>query len=167
MTLQELFQQIAKYPSNFLMYFSLIPVAALVAGVIGRGEGAKTPWREFYALLIFAVCIPGIFAAALSVYYFLFEWHPILYTDVLTQILPICSMTATLLLIKRNVSFDAIPGFGKISGLLYMTAAAIVLMWFIDKTHIIAITYIPFWQVAIIFIILYLLIRWGWLRFIS
>ena len=167
MTLQELFQQIAKYPSNFLMYFSLIPVAALVAGVIGRGEGAKTPWREFYALLIFAVCIPGIFAAALSVYYFLFEWHPILYTDVLTQILPICSMTATLLLIKRNVSFDTIPGFGKISGLLYMTAAAIVLMWFIDKTHIIAITYIPFWQVAIIFIILYLLIRWGWLRFIS
>ena len=167
MTLQELFQQIAKYPSNFLMYFSLIPVAALVAGVIGRGEGAKTPWREFYALLIFAVCIPGIFAAALSVYYFLFEWHPILYTDVLTQILPICSMTATLLLIKRNVSFDAIPGFGKISGLLYMTAAAIVLIWFIDKTHIIAITYIPFWQVAIIFIILYLLIRWGWLRFIS
>ena len=167
MTLQELFQQIGKNSSYFLMYFSLIPIAALVAGVMGRGEGDKTPWREFYALLIFAVCIPGIFAAALSVYYFLFERHPILDTDVLTQILPVCSMTATLLLIKRNVSFDAVPGFGKISGLLSMTAAAIVFMWFIDRTHIIAITYIPFWQVAIIFIILYLLIRWGWIRLVS
>ncbi len=167
MTLQELFQQIAKNSSNFLMYFSIIPIAALVAGVLGHGEGNKTPWREFYSLLIFAVCIPGIFAAALSIYYFLFERHPILDTDVLTQILPICSMTATLLLIKRNVSFDEIPGFGKISGLLSMTAAAIVFMWLIDRTHIIAFTYIPFWQVVIIFIILYLLIRWGWMRFVS
>ena len=167
MTLQELFQQIAKNPSNFLMYFSIIPIAALVAGVLGHGEGNKTPWREFYSLLIFAVCIPGIFAAALSVYYFLFERHPILDTDVLTQILPVCSMTATLLLIKRNVSFDDIPGFGKISGLLSMTAAAIVFMWLIDRTHIVAFTYIPFWQVVIIFIILYLFIRWGWMRFVS
>ena len=167
MSLQDLFKLIGENPSYVLMYFSLIPIAALVAGVMGKGEGALTPWREFYSILIYLVCIPGIFSVSLAVYYFLFERKPILETDVLTQILPTCSMIATLLLIKRNVSFEDIPGFGKISGLMSMTAATFVFMWFIDKTHIIAITYIPFWQVVIIFIILYLLIRLGWSRFIS
>lgn len=167
MTLQDLFKLIGENPSYVLMYFSLIPIAALVAGVLGKGEGSISPWREFYSLLIYLVGIPGIFSVALGVYYFLFERHPILDTNVLTQVLPVCSMTATLLLIKRNVSFDEIPGFGKISGLISMTVATFAFMWFIDRTHIVAITFIPFWQVIVIFIILYLIIRWGWSRFIS
>lgn len=167
MTLNDLFKLIGENPAYIMMYFSLIPIAAFVAGVMGNGEGEKSPWREFYSLLIYLVCIPGIFAFALSVYNFLFERHPILDTDVLTQILPICSMIATLLLIKRNVSFDEIPGFGKISGLMSMVAATFAFMWFIDRTHILAITYIPFWQVILIFVVLYLFIRWGWLRFIA
>ena len=167
MTLNDFFKLIGENPSYILMYFSLIPIAVLVAGIMGRGEGALSPWREFYSLLIYMVCIPGIFATALSVYYFLFERHPILDTDLLTQVLPICSMIATLLLIKRNVSFDDIPGFQKISGLMSLIVATFAFMWFIDRTHLVAITYIPFWQVILIFVVLYLCIRWGWSRFIT
>jgi hypothetical protein len=35
-------------------------------------------------------------------------------------------------------------------------------MWFVDRMHIVAITFIPFQYIAIGFLILLLLIRFGW-----
>lgn len=143
MTLRELFEYIGQHPSTPILYFSAIPFAALLAGIIGKGEGQVTPWREFYALLIFGVCIPGIFAIALSVYFFLFERGSLMNADVLIQILPIVSMFLTLWLVRRNVTFEAIPGFGKLSSLMVMIGSIMVVMWLLDRTHIIAFSYIP------------------------
>ena len=73
-------------------------------------------------------------------------------------------MILTLLIIKRNVDFDAIPGFDKLSGLMMMIAATLGIMWFIDRTHIYAITYLRFEVVLLIFFVLLLIIRFGWSR---
>ncbi len=167
MTLENFFKLIGENPNYVLLYFSLIPLTALIAGVLGNGEGNISPWRELYSALIFMVCIPGIFSFMLGVYSFLFERHSIYQTDVLSQILPVCSMVITLLLIKRNVSFDEIPGFNKLSGLISLVAATFAFMWFIDRTHIIAFTYISFWQVLAIFAVLFFVIRFGWKQFLS
>ncbi|MFN7118781.1 MAG: hypothetical protein ACK4TA_18425 [Saprospiraceae bacterium] len=162
MTLRQLFDLIGNNPAYIIFYFAIIPFAALLANVLGKGEGNLSPWKYLYSILIYAVCVPGIFAVTLSIYYFLFEKRSILDTDVYIQILPIVSMVLTLLIIRRNADFDYIPGFDKLSGLMMMIAATLGIMWFVDRTHIYAITYLRFEVVLLIFFALLLVIRFGW-----
>jgi hypothetical protein len=165
MTLQDFFDFLGQNPSYVLLFFAGIPLVALLAGFMGRGEGHLAPWRYLYAVLIYLVSIPGIFAMTLNIYLFLFERRSVLQSDILSQILPIFSMIATLLIIKQNAPFQAIPGFDKLSGLLFMIVATFAFMWFLDRTHIYAFSYIPFWQVLVIFAVLFLVIRLGWQKF--
>jgi len=167
MTLEELFQQIAENPAYIIFYFSIIPFAAFLAGLLGKGEGHMSPWKYLYSALIFLVSIPGIFSVTLSVYFFLFEKRPIMQTDVFTQIIPVLSMVFTLLAIRKNVNLDYIPGFDKMSGLITMITASLAIMWFIDRTRIWVVSYVRFELVIGFFIVLLILIRFGWKRILG
>ena len=162
MTLQEFFDMLGENPSLILSYFILIPLTAFLAGILGKGEGHISPWKYLYAVLVYMVCIPGLFAFILNIYLFLFERQPIMETDVLNQILPIISMVVTLLLISRNVSLDEVPCFEKLTGFLTIVTVVMAIMWILDKTHIIAFTYIPFYYVVLILLILIIVIRYAW-----
>ena len=169
MTLKALFELLASQPSLIIAYFALIPVTALIAGILGKNEGHLTPWKYLYATLIYLVCVPGIFAITLNIYLFLFEKQPILNTDIFTQILPILSMVATLLIIRNNVDLEGIPGFDKLSGLMMMIFVVLILMWGLDRTRILflAFTYMPFYYVLLIFAALLVALRFGWSRMIA
>ncbi len=165
MTLQDFFTLLAGHPTWILAFFILLPLTALVLGWITKGEEGSSPWKYLYSALIYLSCVPGIFAVTLSVYFFVFERRSILQTDIYTQVLPVVSMIATLLILRRNVDLDLIPGFDKISGLIMMIAASLALMWFVDRTHIYVISFLPFWQAVLIFIALLVVVRWGWSKF--
>ena len=167
MTLQEFFDYLSDRPELLLAYFIGIPILALVAGWLDKEEGHYAPWNYIYAIMIYCVCIPGIFAVTLSVYLFLFENHSILSTNLYTQVLPVGSMIATLLIIKQNVILDYIPGFDRLSGLIMLISAALAIMWFIDRLRLIAFTFIPFQYVLIFLIVLIATIRFGWSRIIG
>jgi hypothetical protein len=127
--------------------------------VLGKDKGNLSPWKHLYSRLIFLVCIPGIFAVTLNIYLFLFEIMRIMDANLYTQILPIILMIVTLWIINRNVSFDKIPGFSKISALMTIVIAILSIMWILEKTLIIAFTCMPFHYVIILFLILFVLIR--------
>lgn len=167
MTLLELFQLIADKPSLIIGYFLVIPFTALLAGWLGKGEGHLSPWKYLYSVLIYMVSIPGLFAVILNVYLFLFERRPILETDVYSQILPIFAMVGTLLLIRRNVDLDQIPGFDQLTAFLMIVTIVMGIMWILDKTRIIAFTYIPFYYVLLILLSLIIVIRVAWSRMTS
>ncbi len=167
MTLRECIALLGENGAYVVFYFLMMPVIALIAGFMGKGEGHESPWKYFYSTLIYAVCIPGIFAITLSVYLFLFERISIFDSNIYTQILPVISMLGTLFIIRQNVSFDDIPGFGKISGLTMMIASTILIMWFVDKTHIIVFSYLPISTLLIIFLVLLFVIRFGWKTLLS
>ena len=164
MTLQEFFNFLVANPFWIVSYFLLIPFTALLAGILGKGEGEIDPWKYLYSALIYMVCVPGIFAVFLSLYVFIFERRSIFQTEIFTQVLPVVSMFATLLLVRRNVSLDLVPGFGKITGLFMMITAAFAFFWVLDKTHLVVISYLPLWQGLLIFVVLLLGMRWGWGR---
>lgn len=164
MTLQDFFQKIADNPSYIVFYFVIIPLTALLAGWLGKGEGHLSPWKYLYSTLIYLVTVPGIFAVTLSVYFFLFERRSIMQTDMLVQVLPVVSMIATLLLIRRNVRLDQIPGFDKLSGLIMMISATLVIMWVVDRTHFVVFSHMPFQYAILILIGLLIVIRFGWKR---
>jgi len=161
MTLGEFFTWTGENPVLLLSYFIGIPLIALLAGVFSKGEGHLSPWKYLYSALIYLVSIPGIFAVTLSIYLFLFERRSIMDTNLYTQVLPVLSMVATILIIKKQVSLDLVPGFDKISGLILIIASMMVIMWIIDKTHIYAITFMPFYVVVLILLGGFFVIRLG------
>lgn len=164
MTLQDFFTLLSENPFWILAYFLMIPFTALLAGILGKGEGHIDPWPYLYSALIYMVCIPGIFAVTLSVYLFVFERRSIFQTDMYTQVIPIFSMVVTMFLIRKNVDLNRVPGFDKITGLVMMIFALFSIFWVLDKTRIWVVSYLPFWQGILIFIGLLLLFRWGWGR---
>ena len=164
MTLRELFELLAQNPSILIFFFIACPLTAFLASWLGRGEGHITPWKYLYSVLVYLICVPGIFAVTLNIYLFLFERQSIFNTDIWTQILPIISMVATLLLIRKNVTFDQVPGFGKLHGLMLIIAALLVLMFLLDRTHIFVITIVPFYQAFLFFMVLLGIAMYGWWR---
>lgn len=167
MTLGEFFKLCGDNPVLLLGFFFLVPFIALLALFFSKGEGHLSPWKYLYSVLIYLVAIPGIFAVTLSIYLFLFERRSIMDTNLYTQVLPIVSMLATFILIRKQVDLDLVPGFGKLSGLITIIAVLMVLMWIIDKTHIYSITFMPFYAVILILVIGFLLIWSGLKRLAS
>lgn len=167
MTLQQLFQHIGENPNFILFYFLIIPIAAIIAGILGKGEGHFSPWKYLYASLIFMVSIPGIFAVALNAYFFLFQRGDIMQTDIYIQVLPIIVMLVTIFVIRRNVDLSLIPGFDKISGLWFFLFATMFLMWMLEKVHFVVFSYLPFQYLLGIFAILFTLIYFGWKKIIK
>ena len=161
MTLQEFFDLLSQNPTIIMFYFLALPLTAFLASVFGKGEGHLTPWKQLYCFLIFAAAIPGIFALMLNVYLFLFENQPVMETNIYTQILPILVMVFTFWLIRRNVPFELIPGFDKVSGLVMIIMAVLAVMWFLDRLHIVAFTYMPFHYVLIFLVAAFVALRFG------
>jgi hypothetical protein len=164
MTLQQLLQQLADHPAYLVFYFAIIPIMAFLAGILGRGEGHLPPWRYLYSILIYFICVPGIFSITLSAYQFLFERRSIMDADVFAQVLPVISMVITLLIIRKNVNLDYIPGFDKLGGLVMMITAVLALMWLVDRTRLIVFSYIRIEYVLLILVGLLVLVRYGWRR---
>ena len=167
MTLQQLFQQIGENPNFILIYLLIIPVSAIIAGVLGKGEGHLSPWKYLYASLIYLVSIPGIFAVALNAYFFLFQRGDIMQTDIYIQVLPLIVMLVTIFVIRRNVDLSLIPGFDKISGLWFFLFATMFLMWMLEKVRFVVFSYLPFQYLLGIFAILFTLIYLGWKKIIK
>ena len=167
MTLQDFFNACAEQPAIPIFFFTALPLTAFLAWVFGKGEGHISPWKYLYSVLVYLAFIPGIFSITLSIYFFLFERRSIMETDIVLQIIPVAVMIITYWLIKKNVTMDQIPGFGKLSGLIIMITVILVGMWILDRTHLIAITIIPFQWFIPLFIALIVAARYGWKVFIE
>ncbi len=166
MTLGQFFEVVSLQPSIVLFYFFALPFTAFLATIFGKGEGHLSPWKYLYTVLVYLACIPGIFAITLNIYMFLFERQPVMETNLFTQILPVLCMLLTIWMIRRNVSLNDVPGFDKISSLVFIITVLICMMWILEKTHIFVFTYLPFYQFVLIFIVFLILIRFAWSRMI-
>ncbi|MEP7267205.1 MAG: hypothetical protein ABI844_06215 [Saprospiraceae bacterium] len=162
MTLQDFFNFIGSHPSILLFYGIAIPLSAFLTGVFSRDEGYLSPWKYLYSFIIYLVCVPGIFALMLNIYLFLFERQSIWSLNLYTQALPVVVMIFTLMIIRKFVNLDYIPGFEKLGGLVLMVTAVLLIMWFLDKTHIYVFSFMPFSQVILIIIGLLVAIRFAW-----
>ncbi|MBL7806953.1 MAG: hypothetical protein JNN28_04020 [Saprospiraceae bacterium] len=168
MTLRELFDYLNANPITVVGYFLLLFVTALLAGIMGRGEGHLSPWKYLYSAIIYLVCVPGIFATALAVYLFLFEQGGSIFNlNLLTQVLPIGAMLGTLAVVRRNVEFGYIPGFGKLTDLIMTIVTVFVLMYFLNRLHLVAWVYVPVQWLILIVAALLLIVRFGLKRLTS
>ena len=168
MTLRELFDYLSANPIVVAAYFLLIFFTAILAGVLGKGEGHLSPWKYLYSAIVYMVCVPGIFAAALAVYLFLFEQGGSIFNvNLLTQVLPVAAMIATLGVVGRNVPFGYIPGFGRLTDLMMTIFTVFVLMYLLNRLHLVAWIYVPVQWLLLIVVGLLLVVRFGLKRMAS
>ena len=164
MTLQELFNSIGDNPSFILFYFIGLPLITFVATIFSKEESYDNPWKYVYSFFVYATCIPGLLAATLLVYVLVFEGKSVLNINSLVYFLPIISMIVTLLIMSRALELSRIPGFEKLSGLLFMIAVTFVTILILQKTRIWVVFYGSVWYLIGLFFFLFLIFRYGWSR---
>jgi hypothetical protein len=137
MTTRQLIQLADGHLLVMLAAFIVPPVAAWICGRLhGSNNGGNAPWKYFYSVLVYLACIPGLFSSVLTGYTLFFSKENLLDTSLTVYVLPIISMVVTLILIHKNVKFDLIPGFERLSGLMVMIGCSFVLALAIEKTRI-------------------------------
>ncbi|MBI3098997.1 MAG: hypothetical protein HYY93_12260 [Planctomycetes bacterium] len=137
MTIRDLIQSAEPYSLWIAIGFALPPVVAFLAGLLhGAGNGGRPPWKYLYSLLVYLVCFPGICSAVLTGYGLFFTRENLLDVNIAIYIAPVISMVVTLILIRKNVPFDEVPGFDRLSGLMAMIAMTFVFVLAISKTHL-------------------------------
>ncbi|MDQ7782573.1 MAG: hypothetical protein RDU20_06830, partial [Desulfomonilaceae bacterium] len=162
MTVRELLVLASYYPWHLTTYFVVVPVVSgLLVIAHGPGRGDAAPWKYLYSALIHMTCIPGILAAIVTGYSLFFTRENLLDANVLVYILPIASMAVTLIIIRRNVSFDDIPGFDRISGLMILLAVTFVLVLGIQRTRIWLFFGSSILTLIALTAVLFALLKWG------
>jgi hypothetical protein len=161
MTLQECFDILSANPAIIVFYYCAVPLTAILAGELDRGEGHLSPWKYLYSTLVYLATVPGIFAVTLIIYLFLFEHMSIMEFDIYTQLLPIVSMIVTLWIVKKNVELDLIPGFDKLSTLMFIILIIFMAMWILNKMRFVVFSHLPIYWVVIIFIVIMIALRYG------
>lgn len=142
--------------------FISIPVLSLLLSLIhGRSRGSRGPWKYFYSLLVYLICIPGIFASVVTAYSLFFQRENLLDVNILVYFLPIASMIATLVIIGRNVEFADIPGFERLSGLMVMIAVSFAIALAVQKTRIWVFFGGSVTMLIVIAIVAFGLLKWG------
>jgi len=161
MTLGEFISFMGANPFYPIFFFFIMPIAALLAKYMAKGEGHLSPWCIFYSVLIYLAVIPGIFSILLNLYHILFEKRSIYDMNVLVQVLPILSMLLTLYLVKKNVDFKDIPGFGKMTSFLGTLAGLMFLFFILEKMHLIVFSYLSVQWLIGLLVVAFIAIRYG------
>ncbi len=164
MTLQQLFESATANSSLLIYLFLALPVLAFFLSWISDEEGNQNPWRYFFSTLIYMVCIPGIFAIILCIYSFFFERQNLLQVNVLIYFLPILSMLATLLFIRRKVDLAEIPGFDRIGGFMMVIAATFIIILILQKMRIWVVFMGSMWHLLALFLVLFVGFKIGFER---
>jgi hypothetical protein len=164
MTLRDLFQQSSINPTWLFYYFISIPIICLILMLIFSNPNSAYKIKWLLAILCFLVVIPGIFSLTLNIYTFLFERQSIWDMNLILQGLPILSMIFSLILIKKTLPFEYIPGFEKLTKLSTIIFAVMAIMWLVDRTHIFAFSMIPFSYIIVGFVAIILFLRFGMSR---
>jgi hypothetical protein len=136
-TTRELAQLANQHPLVLIALFVSLPLAAWVCGRMhGRGGGGNAPWKYGYSILVYLACVPGLFAGVLTGYALFFTRENLMDVSLVVYLAPIVSMIVTLILIGKNVEFEKVPGFDRLSGLLVMMGGSFAIALAIEKTRI-------------------------------
>jgi len=162
MTARELIQLSDHHPWVLAGVFVFAPLAAWACGRLhGPGNAADPPWKYVYSALVYLTCVPGMFAGVLTGYALFFTNENLLDVSFLVYVLPIISMVVTLVVIRKAVSFEAIPGFERLSGLMMMIGCSFAIALVIQKTRIWIVFGGSIDRLIILAVSVFALLKWG------
>lgn len=162
MTGRELVDAVTAHPlpiAGFLV--GQVALAFLLGLVQGDGREGVSPLRYGYAVLVYAACVPGVLATLLTAYTLLFLRADLLAVNALVYFAPIASMALTLWLIRRKVSFDQVPGFDRLSGLIVMLAVTFAIVFALSRMFFGVVFFGSIAKLVAISVFVFALLKWG------
>ncbi len=137
MTLSDFYQKLENYDFIILIYCLFFIVLTFIIGKIsGKGKDKIKPWKQIYSVIIYSVTLPGLLQTLLVFYLLFIEKKSLMDFNIIIYFVPILTMILTLFLISKTVNLKTIPGFDKLSGLILMLGASILIVLIISKTRI-------------------------------
>ena len=139
MTVADLINLLSSYSKQVIALFCFIPAFSFIYGKIhAPGKGVLAPHKYIYSVLIYSSCVPGMLAAIIVGYSVFFLRTNLLEVNFFIYFLPIISLVVTLVIIRKNVELDDIPGFDRLVGLCTLLGITFVLTLLIMKTRILS-----------------------------
>lgn len=136
-SIRDLVQAAAGHPGIGAVLLFAAPLAVSALGLFhGKDRGGSAPWKYLYSVFVYLACVPGMFSAVLICYTLFFTHENLLDVNAAIYFFPFLSMTLTLLLMRRQVRFDEVPGFDRLTGLMVMIAAAFGIVFALSRTRI-------------------------------
>ncbi|WP_370424538.1 hypothetical protein [Tenacibaculum dicentrarchi] len=167
MTVYDLINILAENSSTILNYYIFLLVIVLLGLLFSNAINFKSPLIYLYTVLIYAVAIPGLLAIILVIYNFFFLRKNLMQLQLVTYYLPIIAMILLFLIIKKTLPLKEIPGFDKLSGLFIILFITFLITYFIQKA-IIGVFFIgSFTQLIAIFLVLLVVLKLGWNKFVK
>lgn len=138
MTIQDLIDQLGHYSVFIALYFAIPPLLVWSLGFVAYDrEGRIMVFDYAYSVLIYLVSIPGVISAVLIGYSLFLVRQNLLDVNFLIYFVPVISMGLSFFLIGRRVSFDRLPGFGRLSGLMMMIGLSFLVVLALFKLRLI------------------------------
>ena len=128
--------ELGQHQTLLLCLFAGLPALCLLGFLLPRSVRYKSGTQWLYSIVIHLSCLPGMFALALMAYQLFFTRENLLDANVLVYFLPPVSMGLTLVLIKQQVSFQMIPGFGRLIGLMGLMGLSFLGVLLLSLIHI-------------------------------
>ena len=122
MSVNELLSRLDEY-TNWALYFLVaLPILAILFSGLYKRSAKRAVIESVFSSIIYLSTIPGVFACILVFYSLFFNQVNLLSVNVVFFFVPIVSMVLVFGIIGRNASFDDLPGFGRLSGLMLLIA---------------------------------------------
>jgi len=162
MTLRDLLTWIGQDPLLIVPLLGGPPILAFILSLLhGREAGNEAPWKYLYSVLIYAACIPGLMATVVTTYALVFAHENLLDLNAFVYVLPIVSMIATLIVIGRVADFDALPGFGRLAGLMTMIGLTFVIIEVVSRLRLLVFFGGSIWTLVAFGAFVFALLKWG------
>ena len=145
------------YPAIFV---AAIPIFTLCLRPLhGPYDAPLSPWKYFYSVLIYLSCIPGFTGLFFALYLSLFQRTNLLELSIFTYFLPVVSMAITLVIMRKSIRFDEIPGFRTLFGLFLLIALSFVGLLLLDRLRVFLFFRASFFAFALIWIAIFIVLR--------
>lgn len=167
MTVQDIINLLSNKSNIIINYYVALLIVSLCGLLFVKAQDFKAPINYLYTILIYAAVIPGLLSIILVVYNFFFLGQNLITLQVVTYYLPIIAMIVLLLIIKKTIPLQRIPGFSRLSGLFIMIFIAFIVTYFIQRIFVGIFFIGSFIHLIGIFIVLLIVLKIGWSRFVK
>ncbi len=133
MTLRECLEFLAQDPQHYALFFGGLMLCVGAGFAIPRPERERSPWKYFYSLLVYLLCLPGMLSLSLLAYLILFSRDHLFDLNLLVYGLPLVSLGLGLFLLQQQVSFNDLPGFKRLVGLMGMLGLSFLVVFMASR----------------------------------
>ena len=153
MTVHDFLDFLAGHRLIVIIYFVALPILALMGSLAHRKAYERNKFLKYFLSVVsYLSCLPGILTAFLVLYLAAFQKINLANLDIFAYYLPPVSMFLTLIIIRKNTTFDTIPGFKKITGLFFMALASFVILLILERLRIYLFFRGPIWLFVLLWI---------------